>query len=113
MIEKILQYLLRKWQNREALKTFGAQRSSEWKATRDSFLKKHPLCEVCRVKAEIVHHILPYHISPENELLESNLISLCNECHLVLAHLKSFKRWDRHIRETARLFRTKIDNFYL
>lgn len=88
----------------------GVPRSSKWNKVRDDFLKDNPFCEACGVKADIVHHILPYHFEPNLELDESNLISLCSECHLVLAHLKSFKRFDPDIKEVARLFRKKVKN---
>ena len=88
----------------------GTPRSSQWKKVRNDFLARFPDCEACGVEAEIVHHILPYHLKPELELDESNFITLCDECHLVLAHLKSFKRFDPDIKEVARLFRKKVKN---
>ncbi len=89
----------------------GVPRSSKWNALRNQFIKANPKCEACGVKAETVHHCEPYHLKPELELKISNLISLCDECHLVLAHLKSFQRYEKDIREVAKLFRAKIENW--
>jgi 5-methylcytosine-specific restriction endonuclease McrA len=89
---------------------FGALRSPKWREVRNNFLLENSLCEACGVKAEIAHHILPYHLYPKLELDTSNLIVLCDECHLVLAHLKSFRRFDPDIKEVARLFRKKVEN---
>ena len=86
----------------------GVPRSSKWSAVRDNFLKENPDCEACGVKAEVAHHVYPYSFKPELELDESNLISLCDICHMCLAHLKSFKRFDPDIKEVARAFRQKI-----
>lgn len=90
-------------------RTFGAPRSSQWGSFRNEFLKKHPYCEACGVKAETAHHIKSFARNPELELSESNLCALCDECHLVLAHLKSFKRLDEDIRNVVKLFRAKVE----
>lgn len=88
----------------------GVLRSPKWSKLRNEFLKEFPDCEACGVEAEIAHHIVPYSKNPLLELDRSNLITLCDECHLVLAHLKSFKRFDPDIKEVARLFRKKVEN---
>lgn len=43
-------------------------------------------CQDCKARgryapATAVHHIKPLSVSPELALTDSNLISLCNECH--------------------------------
>ena len=88
----------------------GIPRSSKWPKIRNDFIRQYPNCEACGVKAETVHHIIPYHKNPLLELDTSNLISLCDECHLVLAHLKSFQRFDSDIKEVTRLFKKKVEN---
>lgn len=44
-----------------------------------------------------VHHKVPFHIAPELELEESNLITLCmsedRHCHLLIGHGDSFKAY--------------------
>lgn len=60
--------------------------SKEWKVTREYILKRDSyLCVLCGNAAEEVHHKI--HLSPDNignpmiSMHESNLISLCGDCH--------------------------------
>lgn len=46
----------------------------------------HPLCEEHQARGELVpvdlvDHIVPVHAAPDRRMDESNLQSLCNECH--------------------------------
>ena len=92
MIESILNFfidLLRRWQNRESLKTLGAVRSSKWPAVRKKHLEEHPVCAICGSTKRIeVHHIIPFNIDPTKELDPNNIITLCESgkngitCHL-------------------------------
>ena len=111
MLISIIKSLIRKWENRDSLKTLGAQRHPRWSALRDEFIKDNPFCEACGVKAETVHHCIPFSTDPSLELKKENLLSLCDECHLVLAHLKSFRRHDKDIKKVALEFRNKIKNY--
>ena len=89
-------------------KSKSRKRSSHWDETRDSFLEKHPLCEACgRDKHLQVHHVAPFHLHPELELLESNLITLCMDeydCHLKIGHGDSFQCYNPNVREDAENF---------
>jgi len=66
------------------------ERSPKWDACRDAYLKKHPVCEACGSKKRLqVHHRKPFHLFPELELEESNLVTLCmsyRDCHLEIGH---------------------------
>ncbi|RMF94713.1 MAG: HNH endonuclease [Planctomycetota bacterium] len=53
----------------------------DWFALRTKYLKKHPWCEVCGKRADLVHHIVPVSEAPERRLDESNLQSVCRSCH--------------------------------
>lgn len=76
------------------------RRSPRWKYVRDEHLKKNPFCAVCGgVKKLRVHHKIPYHVDPTLELDASNLVTLCENsrsfnCHLVVGHVLSYKRWN-------------------
>ena len=74
-------------------------RSSKWPKVRKKHLEKNPCCAVCGATAKLnVHHIKPYHLFPELELEESNLITLCEcgkggvNCHLFIGHLGNYKK---------------------
>src|SRR3990167_10683006 len=81
MIDAILSFLidmLTKWRNRDSLKTLGSARSPQWSKVRKEWLRKHPFCAVCgKLKNVVPHHKHPFHIYPELELSELNLVSLC------------------------------------
>ncbi|MBR6113795.1 MAG: HNH endonuclease [Oscillospiraceae bacterium] len=61
--------------------------SGIWKRKREHILKRdHYFCREClkygrRRDATMVHHIKPRRDYPELALVDSNLISLCDECH--------------------------------
>ena len=72
--------------------------SSAWKRLRNTYLSNHPLCECCLehnkvTAAEHVHHKQPWDRGETEEekwelfLKESNLMSLCQDCHMAM-HLK-------------------------
>ncbi len=68
-----------------------------WKAVRDSYVREHPLCEVCfknglLIPAEHVHHIKP--ISEGGGNNKSNLMSVCKSCHSKI-HAKRGDRWNK------------------
>nr|DAX89298.1 MAG TPA: NinG recombination protein [Caudoviricetes sp.] len=61
--------------------------SKEWRDKRDEILKRDNFeCQKCKgkgrySKAITVHHIKHYKKYPSLALTDSNLISLCNQCH--------------------------------
>ena len=91
----------------------GRVRSSRWREVRNGYASRNPNCEACGAKDSIlnklnIHHCEPFHLFPEKELLDSNLISLCRQCHLTLGHLRSFKSFNKDIREDATTLLKKI-----
>lgn len=67
-----------------------AYQNTAWRKERDNFLREHPLCEKCLEKGKItpaqdIHHKKsPFKNGEINWNLlydESNLMSLCKECH--------------------------------
>ncbi len=89
-------------------------RSPKWAAISKRFLKGK-VCAVCGRKEEIVaHHKRPFHLFPELELDESNLIPLCEgrtvNCHLAVGHLMSFKSHNPDVETDAAYMREKIKN---
>ena len=67
--------------------TYEGPRSSEWVSVRNEFVRLHPRCEACGSGYQLnVHHIKPFHLYPELELDEGNLITLCREHHFRIGH---------------------------
>lgn len=72
---------------------------------RDEHVRKHPECAACGSKKKLqVHHIKPFHLYPELELEESNLITLCmdkNDCHLNLGHGDNWRCYNPNVKGDA------------
>lgn len=84
-------------------------RSPEWETVRKSHLKSFPNCAACGANDNLqVHHIKPFHLHPELELEQSNLITLCegkhNRCHLNIGHLGNWKKENPSVVEDAARF---------
>ncbi len=97
-------------------RNFGATRSPQWPGVRAAHLKKEPACKLCgSTKSLQVHHIRPFHIHPELELDDTNLITLCTgnntiNCHVRFGHLDNFKdKWNPNIREDCVMWKARFD----
>jgi hypothetical protein len=80
---------------KEAVKA-DTERSSKWPTFRKHVLEKHPFCAYCGGTEKLqVHHINPFHLHPELELDETNVIVLCEvpetDHHLHIGHLGDFR----------------------
>jgi len=77
------------------------KRSSKWTKLQKDFLEKNPVCALCGGTERLnVHHKKPFHLYPELELDENNLITLCmgdKDCHLVIAHGNNFSYYCSNI----------------
>ena len=65
-------------------------KSAAWRACREAYLRRHPLCEDCLMRgtytpAAHVHHIIwlnaDNYTNPEISLNHANLRAVCIECH--------------------------------
>ena len=75
-------------------------RSSHWPKIEKDFLSKNPVCAACQTVNHLqVHHIKPFHLHPELELEETNLITLCmdKECHIKLGHGGDWKAYNPNV----------------
>ena len=92
-----------------------AKRSGKWRALEKKFLAQHNACEVCGTSKHLqVHHIKPFHLYPELELEESNLIVVCmdsKECHLRIGHGGNFKDFCPEIKKYAQEIKNKEKTF--
>ena len=76
------------------------ERSPYWSKTRAAFLKKHPRCEACGSKDDL-------NVQPKLELVESNLITLCERptwnCHLIIGHAGNWRKFVPNVDEVAEM----------
>ena len=88
-----------------------AVRSPEWKEVRKLHLDREPNCRACGKHTGLeVHHITPVHIDKTLELEPSNLITLCEKCHLIFGHLYNYKSWNKQVEKDSDDFLTKVKN---
>jgi hypothetical protein len=82
----------------------GCDRSSRWPKVMRAYLAGHPTCEACGSKHDLnVHHVLPFHLDPRQELEPKNLVTLCRFHHFDLGHLGDWKAFFPGVREIAAL----------
>ena len=87
---------------RSAGQYWGAARSPKWSAVRKAFVKSNPYCSACGTTRELeVHHIIPFHIDASRELDNANLLTLCQDCHFYIGHLKDWNRYNPQVRDDA------------
>ena len=76
-------------------------RSPKWAHVEKAFLADNPSCAACGSKRHLqVHHVAPFHLHPELELEQSNLLVLCMdeaECHLEIGHGGYFSAWNPNV----------------
>ena len=80
------------------------ERSPHWHKVEKDVLSKNPVCASCGTTDKLqVHHMRPFHLYPELELDESNLIVLCmekeHECHLKLGHGDDWKAYNPNVKK--------------
>ncbi len=95
----------------------SAKRSDHWPKVRAEHLKTEPVCVVCGGSEHLeVHHIHPFHLHPELELNQNNLVTLCEaghggvNCHLHYGHLGNFKSFNVDVVADAAEWSAKIKN---
>ena len=84
----------------------GAKRSDKWPTARKYHLLEQPFCKMCGSTTDLqVHHCLPFAHDPTQELVDTNLVTLCEtlgiECHLKFGHLGNWKQFDPDILQIA------------
>lgn len=85
-----------------ATRKIGEKRSSLWPKVEKDFLSKNPACAACGSSKHLnVHHKRPFHLHPELELDETNLITLCmdKDCHLLIGHGDNFKAYNPNVEQ--------------
>lgn len=90
------------------------ERHWRWPDVRAGHLLKEPCCQACgTLKSLAVHHINPVHCRPDLELVNENLITLCEgkrNCHLCFGHYFNFKSWNLDVRIDVDKWHEKVKN---
>lgn len=92
-----------------------AHRSSQWPRVRREHLELNGSCKACgAVKNLEVHHIAPFHLSPEQELDPFNLVTLCetpsHNCHFLFGHLLDWRAYNIMVLDDAARMYAAIKN---
>lgn len=93
----------------------SAKRSPHWEEVRKQHLNSEPICQSCgKAEGLEVHHKIPFCIDPSKELLDSNLITLCEvgiKCHLNTGHHGNWKKFNVNVvndcKENVRALKAK------
>jgi 5-methylcytosine-specific restriction enzyme A len=88
-------------------------RSPGWEAIERKYIANHPYCAACgEISYLQVHHKLPFHLSPENELNSDNLITLCmanaRNCHFNVGHCFDWHAFNSTVVNDAALMSLRI-----
>ena len=71
------------------------RRDPRWSTARKDYLKHHPVCVACGTKNKLeVHHVIPVHVDKGRELDPTNMITLCQDDHLVFGHFHDWQAWN-------------------
>ena len=102
---------------KDTIQGIPGSRSPKWQTVRKKFLAKNPTCALCDGKDVLeVHHIKPFHLHPELELDEKNLIVLCESkkngisCHLAFGHLGKYESYNETVKEDVIIWNNKLKN---
>lgn len=83
-------------------------RSPAWRSVRAAFLRDNPVCAACEARATVAHHVIPFHVRPDLELCDTNLIAFCGRHHLIFGHLESWRSWNTRAAEDAALWKERL-----
>jgi len=93
----------------------GAKRSPTWRRTRKVHLVEHPECAVCGGVFKVEsHHIIPFHLAPDQEEESDKLLTLCERkkygisCHLLVGHLGNYRRFNPNCKIDATTWHMKL-----
>lgn len=87
-----------------------AKRSSHWEVKRLEHIAKWPFCAVCGFTMHLnVHHIEPFHVRPDLELVDINLLTLGEDCptgnhHFLFGHFLNWKKANPNVAADATRF---------
>ena len=101
----------------QALAALRRGRAGGWRRVREAHLAAHPRCLACgRDRNLEVHHLKPFHLFPDLELSEANLVTLCEtgpagaNCHLLIGHGGSWHDYNPHAGRDAAALLVMVTN---
>ena len=84
-------------------------RSPLWRALQKKIVAAHPFCSVCGDKSSLqVHHRMPFHLNKSLELLESNLVVLCQRDHFTIGHLFDWRGFNSDVDKDILIWNKKL-----
>jgi 5-methylcytosine-specific restriction enzyme A len=88
-------------------------RSPRWNELKTTFILKNKFCAGCgSIENLNVHHIKPFHAYPSLELVENNLIILCENknlnCHFVLGHFMNWRKINKGVIGDCKIWYNKL-----
>jgi len=94
-----------------AIQIWGqTQRSPQWGAVRDHWVKSNPCCAGCGAIFKLeAHHIVPFHVERELELSEQNLVTLCRECHFQIGHMRDWSLFNPQVIADAAVYKNRYN----
>jgi len=70
----------------------------KWRVARAEHLKVESHCMICGLLRKLeVHHIVPWHVDESLRFIQSNLVTLCRECHYRFGHWNNWKKANSRI----------------
>lgn len=86
----------------------GAARSPKWDGWVKRFLRGKA-CLACGQRDGLSgHHVVPFHLRPDLELVEANVVPLCSDrCHIVFGHFNDFRLDNPAVRDDCAAYLTK------
>ena len=88
----------------------GTPRSSGWPKVEKAHLAEQPACVACGSRKDLnAHHILPFHVRPDLELADKNLVTLCRFDHFVFGHFHDWKSWNPDVLANVAAYRKELD----
>lgn len=88
----------------------GKPRSPQWPKVEAEHKRKENSCRCCGTRNNLqVHHIKPYHKFPELELEDSNLMTVCQNCHFVICHENNWGNWVVDVEDQVQIHRVRVD----
>lgn len=75
----------------------------EWRRARNLYISAHYECAMCGIRKKLeVHHVVPYHVSEKLRYDQSNLITLCRECHFRFGHGRNWHKSNPDVRNLCK-----------